>query len=307
MKILGHIHSLNDEEVIDRSLEALLEQSYPVQEIVLVDNGSTDGTLERSFPNLVQIIRHSHNLGTSGAVISGMKYALDHEFEWIWLFDADSAPNKNALEKLIALYLSFPPDLQNQIWLMAGLLVEFETKRPYHAFSLKSKRLREIRPNPEQLFYEFEATMWSGSLYKLSAVRKVGYPVADYVLDIGEVEYGYRGTRFGYRAFLHRGSLIDHNIRGQPSRPLTSYRFGPFSFRMIELRPIRCYYLVRNHVYFWLYQYYGGNLYTFAYCFGKVAKIMASFILRQGTHRKELSACVKGIWDGLFKNMHHRY
>jgi glycosyltransferase involved in cell wall biosynthesis len=45
VRIVGHIHTFNDEEVIDRSLHALLRQTCPVDEIILVDNGSTDGTL----------------------------------------------------------------------------------------------------------------------------------------------------------------------------------------------------------------------------------------------------------------------
>ena len=38
MRILGHIHTFNDEEIIDRSLRALLDQTYPVEEIVTEKN-----------------------------------------------------------------------------------------------------------------------------------------------------------------------------------------------------------------------------------------------------------------------------
>jgi GT2 family glycosyltransferase len=307
MKILAHIHTFNDEEVIDRSLQAILDQTYPVEEILVVDNGSTDATLKRLFPNVVRIIRHEHNLGTSGAVISGMKYAVDHRFEWIWLFDADSAPHNDALEKLVDLYQNFPRELQNQVWLMAGLLIEGGTRKPYHAFNLGPRRLKEVRPNPKEIFYEFDATMWSGSLYKLSAVRKVGYPIADYVLDIGEMEYGYRGRRRGLRAFLHQGSIVEHNIGGQPSRPAKIYKFGPFRVTLFELPPIRCYYLVRNHLYFWLYEYKERNIFTLVYCAGKLAKIMMNFICRPGKNCRQLSACLQGLQDGIWKQIQRRY
>lgn len=99
MRILGHIHTFNDEEVIDGTLAALLEQTYPLEEIILVDNASTDATLKRSFPDKVTIIRHEKNLGTSGTVITGFKYALSKNFDWIWVFDADSVPQKDALEE----------------------------------------------------------------------------------------------------------------------------------------------------------------------------------------------------------------
>ncbi len=79
MKILGHIHTFNDEEVIDLSLQALLDQTYPLDEIVLVDNASTDGTLQRNFPSKVTIIRHTENLGTSGAVATGLQYGIANQ------------------------------------------------------------------------------------------------------------------------------------------------------------------------------------------------------------------------------------
>ena len=108
MRILGHIHTFNDEEIIDRTVQALLDQTYPVDEIVLVDNASQDRTLARSFPKQVIIIRHSENQGTSGAVATGMEYALGKQYDWIYLLDADSLPRKDALQRLIEFYEGLP-------------------------------------------------------------------------------------------------------------------------------------------------------------------------------------------------------
>src|SRR5687768_7019684 len=114
MRILAHIHTLNDEEVIDRSLQALMDQTYPLEEILLVDNGSVDGTLSRAFPRHVTVIRQAENGGTSGAVVTGLEYGLSKGYDWVWLFDADTAPRGDALEKLIRLYRSFPEAIQRQ-------------------------------------------------------------------------------------------------------------------------------------------------------------------------------------------------
>src|SRR5262249_3315415 len=153
------------------------------------------------------------------------------------------------------------------------------------------------RPEPGSIFYEFDATIWSGSLYRLSVAERLGLPNPHYVLDWGEYEYGYRGKIYGYRAFMHQESIVDHNIGDGPALHLTSYRFGPISFQMRELPPIRCYYLVRNMLYFWLYEYHVRNFHTLSTCFLRVAKLTACFLLRLGTHRPELSACLHGIWD----------
>jgi hypothetical protein len=74
---------------------------------------------------------------------------------------------------------------------------------------------------------------------------------------------------------------------------------------MRELPPIRCYYLVRNSVYFWLYEY--RNPWALPLHFARMAKLTLSFLLRAGTRRSQLSACLRGWRDGLFGKMDRRY
>jgi len=306
MKILGHVHTFNEERVIDRSLGALLDQTYPVDEVLLVDNASTDGTLRRRFPDKVTVIRHPENLLGSAAIITAMRYAIERRYDWIWILNGDSAPRKDALELLVNLYRRFEPELQETAWLLASLPVDAVTQRRNHGFMITAGGLREVRPPSTPLVYECDATIWSGSLYKLAAVQKTGLPPADYVMDIGELEYGYRGKRRGYRAFVHQGSLIDHNIGG-PSLQLAPRRLGPISLKLVELQPFRCYYVVRNLVYFWFYDYHATNVSTYLYCVLKIGKLISSFLIRPISHRRELVACLRGLWDGLRGKMHKRY
>jgi glycosyltransferase involved in cell wall biosynthesis len=303
MRILGHIHTFNDEDVIDRSLEALLDQSQPLDEILIVDNGSTDGTLRRSFPAGVTVIRHEDNRGTSGAVITGMQYALDKRYDWIWLFDADSAPRKDALEKLVQLYQSFPRDLQSETWLVASLPVQVATRAPHYGLIFTPTKFTEVRPDPGQPFFECDVAIWTGSLYKLAAVAKVGLPCADYVLDGGEREYDHRGKGLRYRAFMHQSSIVDHNIRAE--QRIRLHRLGPLTFWVTYFSPIRCYYLFRNTLYFWLYEYRDRNVRCFLHEVSWLSTYAAKLLLL--TRWTELLACVRGSWDGLCKNMHHRY
>jgi glycosyltransferase involved in cell wall biosynthesis len=131
MKALGYIHTFNDEDVIDCALAALQRQTRPLDGIVLVDNNSTDGTLTRTFPPGVTILRHPENRGTSGAVASGFRFAMKHEYDWIWIIDADSAARPDALEILLDLYASFDRELRARTWLLASLAVDAHTGEPY--------------------------------------------------------------------------------------------------------------------------------------------------------------------------------
>ena len=306
MRILAHIHTFNDEDVIERSLEAVSNQTHPVQEILVVDNASTDGTLRKIASKPATLIRHSKNLGTSGAVVTGMQYAIDHGYDWIWIFDADSAPHKDSLAKLLELYDSLVPEVQERVWLMSSLHAEHGTT-PHYQATWGPKGFRVFRPAPKEVVCEFHSTIWSGSLYKVSAIQKVGLPSVDYVLDWGEHTYGYRGKEAGYRAFMHVGSIVDHQIGGLPALHHTIFRLGPFSFKAREYPPFRCYYFQRNLLNFSLYENHELNWLGLLISFLRVFKLTVSFLPRLRTHRVHFVACLRGIRDGLGGRMHLRY
>ena len=101
MRVFACITTFNADDVIDGALEALLHQTRKLDAILIVDNASTDGTLNRTFPEQVRIIRNASNIGPSGAIPIGFRYALEHGFDWMWILDHDSAPEPDALETLL--------------------------------------------------------------------------------------------------------------------------------------------------------------------------------------------------------------
>ena len=97
MRVLAHIHTFNDADIIGGTLDAVQHQTRPPDAILIVDNASTDKTLDRTFPEQVCVIRNAANLGTSGAVRIGFGHALAGGFDWMWILDADSVPEPEAL------------------------------------------------------------------------------------------------------------------------------------------------------------------------------------------------------------------
>ncbi len=310
-RILGHIHTFNDSDVIEKSLQALRDQTYPLDEILIVDNASTDGTLDRAFPKGVTVIRHPDNRGTSGTVVTGFQYAMDHGYDWIWLFDADSAPRRDALEKLMDAYQRFSPALQKSVWLLASLHFDAATGEPRHGGQFSWHGGTPVHPASGEPIYQCDVAIWTGSLYRLEPVKHVGLPNPDYVLDMAEWEYGYRGKCSGYRAYTHQHSIVDHNIVGKPALHSTSYRVGPLAFSLREFPPIRCYYLTRNLLYFWLHQYRDGSVLRRAYLVSRVCyaltKFTLNFLVRPVSRRAELRACVRGLRDGFVGRLSRRY
>ncbi len=309
MKILGVIWTLNDDHVIDRSLDALLTQKHPLNEILIVDNASTDGTLARSFPKKVTIIRHPKNLGTSGGAHTGIKYGLERGYDWVWTFDADSAPQPDALQKLIALYESFPADLQDHVRVVACLAKDVVRPRFHHGIVYTPEGFEFVDPDPEQAYYECDTNIWSGSLFRVQAVRDVGLPRVDYVLDWGDYEYGYRGMKKHYRTFVHQGCIMDHNIGEAegPEEPKERVgQIGPLQFHYRELTPFRLYFLYRNMTHFFLHEYFCGNVFRFVRFAGWMPRHILKLVL-VGQIGSQLISCIKGFSDGLRKDLHSRY
>lgn len=304
MRVLGHVHTFNDEEVIDTSIAALLAQTYPIEEILLVDNASTDGTLRRPFPPKVTIVRHQENLGTSGTVVTGFKYALANNFDWIWILDADSTPRRDALEHLIKLYQSFPSEVQARTRMLSSLPRDAQTNASQHGIVFTRRGVREVNPDAE--YYECDSNMWTGTLFKVAAIKEIGLPNPDFVLDWGDIEYGYQGSRRGYKGFIHQSSVLLHNLH--PRETLRYVRFGPRSIKVFASPPIRFYYTWRNTTYFWLYEFHERNFFRiFLPHFFMFTRWLIKVVIFLKTPGPVLRACVRGFWDGLRGNLHKRF
>src|SRR5882672_5317188 len=100
----------NGRAILTGLLESLLKQTRRLSELIVVDNASTDGTLEllhEQYPS-VKIIRLETNEGVSGGYSAGLEYALGRNYDWVWMLDQDSRPLPSTVEKLLAAAESFP-------------------------------------------------------------------------------------------------------------------------------------------------------------------------------------------------------
>src|SRR5579864_7241966 len=93
----------NGADVLREHLESLKGQTLKLDEIIVVDNASTDDTrhLAAEYPD-VTVLSLEENGGVAGGLSAGLAYAaLEKKYDWIWLFDQDSVPAPDALERLV--------------------------------------------------------------------------------------------------------------------------------------------------------------------------------------------------------------
>jgi rhamnosyltransferase len=307
MRVLAHIHTFNDADIIDRTIESVLKQTHPVDGILVVDNASSDDTLDQPSLKNAIVVRHEQNLGTSGAIVTGMRFAIEHGYDWIWVFDADSIPEPDALEKLLDLYAGWPQSLQHEIGFLACLPRNVDDRVFFHGTVFTPHGFFRSKPLPGERYYPCQFTLWSGTLYRLAAVRQVGVPNPDYVLDWGETEYGYRMMKGGYKSFLHQDAVLHHNIRGYASRiPVEVKRRGA-TVTVYDYPPIRCYYSSRNIFYFSLYDFTERRFWLMLHTIFGVTNLVLNFVVKPRNHGEHLRACFRGIWHGLTGNIAARY
>ena len=100
-RILAVVVTFNRRELLRRCVEALQAQTRPPDELLVINNGSTDGTeemlREAGVPCLTQA-----NVGSAGGWHAGINRALSEGFDAIWLMDDDGFPDPRALERLEA-------------------------------------------------------------------------------------------------------------------------------------------------------------------------------------------------------------
>jgi GT2 family glycosyltransferase len=298
VRILVHVHTWNDADVVGIVLDAIQRQTRAADAILIVDNGSTDGTAEQPYPEKVTVVRHQFNLGTSGAVKTGLEYALAHDCDWIWVLDADSVPRPDALELLAGLAASGGPELgvvcASHDLLKLGQMLRGRLLTP------GGPRLPKI--DEDQVAVESDSVIWSGALINLAVVEQVGLPRAgrlgcweDLSLDYGDTEYTYRIHRAGYKILVHRDSIIDHPVgRGLHGRILG------YDLYSTNHPAFRRYLYFRNLVFFWLRLYHRRNWPMLLVWFGyRLGMILAGIVLLEQDRGPKIKACLLGIRDGL--------
>lgn len=320
MRVLACITTFNADDVIDGVLEALLCQTRAIDAILIIDNASTDGTLDRTFPPPVIVIRNAVNVGPSGAIPAGFRYALDHGFDWMWILDHDSAPEPEALAELIDLYAGWSASVQDETGFISCLPVNPAETLHGRLFTPHGRFL--VTPSPDQRYYPCHVKVWSGCLYRLAAVREIGFPNPDYFIDRGELEYAYRVMKAGYKGYICQDSVLRHNFHGSPGLDTTQVQVGPVKLTFYELAPLRCYYVCRNTLYFTLYDMQEGVIAKFRELFRLVSRpgrsalsgvawqtafLTLNFALRPRTHWAQVRACLRGVRDGVAGNVAARY
>ena len=163
-KISVVIPTLNRINTLQRALDSVINQTYKPAEIIVVDNGSNDGTLKflrEQYPKIT--ILTENKIGVSSARNKGIKKSIN---QWIALLDSDDAWH--------------PRKLEIQTSMLDSALKEYNLIHTDEVWFRNNKHINQMKKHKKQGGYIFERCLSlccispSSVLFKKNILDKVG-------------------------------------------------------------------------------------------------------------------------------------
>lgn len=249
MKIAAIVVTYNRKELLKENIESLLVQKYIVPTVIVIDNHSTDGTKEyiQKYINDKKIIYidTGENLGGAGGFSYGIKYAAEHEYDYIWVMDDDCMPTPTALYELLKANKKLEKKygfLSSKVLWKDGSLCTMNLQRDTLTHTVKSLE-GNIKP---VVMASFVSLFIRGSI-----VKKVGLPIKEFFIWTDDWEYTRRISR-RYPCYAVPKSVVIHKSKSNMGANIVTESID---------RLDRFDYLYRNDVYLYRREGYRGFCY----------------------------------------------
>ena len=211
----------NGYQETEACLASLLAMNYPNYKIVVVDNGSTDGSvthLEKwatEYPDQVTLLANKHNAGFTGGHNLAINFALAAGADYVWLVNNDSTVQPAVLTALITaasaatdigllspvVYCTTQPD---QILNCGGIL---------HADGANTSMITDIATARNLLatdarnFIVFGAAM----LIRRSLIDRIGLLDDEFFAYYEDIDYAIRSIDAGFRNIVVEEAVVYHD------------------------------------------------------------------------------------------------
>lgn len=213
-RVVAVVVTHNRCDLLIESLTALQAQDRVPDDIVVVDNASSDGSVDAvraGFP-AAELVALRHNAGGAGGFTAGIARALERQADLVWVLDDDTIPEPGALRALLdARYAyrgSWPPALvaSRVVWL-DGRDHPMNTPREKPRVP-RAERAAAVAAGCMAI----RSASFVSSLLEAAAIRERGLPIADYFLWNDDFEFTTRLLR-GRTGLFCPASVVVHKTR----------------------------------------------------------------------------------------------
>lgn len=199
---------------VKKVIDKLLKQTYPIHEIVVIDNCSTDDTQNwlKQFHghDIITTYRTQENVGGAGGFTKGMQIASKASPDFIWIMDDDCIAEEDALEHLVNGWSWFK---SNREWVPGFVcsLVKFQDTDDVCEMNIPHPvwdwpRHYDHHKFPGMLV---EHCSFVSCLIHKDKIKEVGLPYSEYFIWFDDCEYTKRLSK-GYPGLMMLDSVVRH-------------------------------------------------------------------------------------------------
>lgn len=250
-------------------INSLKGQSFQCFDVLVVNNGSSDGTKEwlDSQESILSI--HQQNVGGAGGFYAGMAYMMEHpQYKWLVMMDDDGITDKDEIKNLLDAY----DDVKSQFGKdsILNALVVNKDKRDEISFRWRhGSGVSNLVDELKKQKYIDQIHPFNGTLVPRLIIEKIGLIKKEMFIWGDEEEYMARAKHAGYGTYTVTNAIHYHpKEKGQKGNiiPFVSkytllvkppkmshyfYRNKGFVYSTYpEKRPDRLKYVVANVIYF---------------------------------------------------------
>ena len=235
----------NGKQYLETCLSSLEKQTCKSIEIILVDNGSSDGSIEfvrNRFPGVV-ILRHDTNLGFAEGVNSGIRISKGG---FIATINNDAEANEKWIESLVRVMES-----DKGIGCCASKMLRYYEREiidsaginVYQNGNAYDRGRDETDTGQYDVQEEIFGACAGGALYRRKMLDEIGLFDKDYFAYLEDVDISFRMHLFGWKCIFVPDAMVYH-IHSATSK---------------QASPFKLFYLERNKL--WnMWKYYPGNM-----------------------------------------------
>ncbi len=231
MRILAVVVTYNRKVLLARCLKHLEQQKRQCDDIVVINNGSSDGT-EAMLHDLGVAVVTQDNVGSAGGWHRGIQYAIDGNYDAVWLMDDDGYPDYQALgllekelnaDVVCASSVVVCEDSQDKFVFPYPVLDSFGRSRIF-VFPRKIRHMDQLRQRSERGLYPL-AHLFNGALVSLAAVKTVGNVNCDYFMFGDEVDFYFRLRQIGKVVSVMDALHYHPDVGKRPYTPMKIYYY----------------------------------------------------------------------------------
>lgn len=225
MKVAVVVPNWNGADMLGKCLSSLQKQTASA-DIIVVDNGSTDNSIEiveNDFPQ-VTLLKNRKNLGFAGGVNVGIKHAIEAGCDFVALFNNDAIAEPDWLEALLNTIKK-----DRGLGIVTGKLMRDDKKHFdstgdfYSTWGLPFPRGRNQKDNGQyEEVQEVFGASGGASLYRVRMLEEIGLFDEKFFAYYEDVDISFRARLAGWKIYYQPKAIAYHSV-GATSSKLGSF------------------------------------------------------------------------------------